>query len=37
MGLRAFFFRETPDIQFLFSLGLGNIGPSEDILGRKGR
>lgn len=37
MGLRAFFFRETPDIQFLFSLGLGNIGPSEDILGRRGR
>jgi len=33
MNIRAFFFRETPEIQFQLSLGLGNIGSTSDFLG----
>ena len=33
MNVRAFFFRETPDIQFQLSLGLGNIGSTSEPLG----
>jgi len=35
--VRGYFFREKPEVQVSFSIGLGNIGTSEDILGRKGR
>ena len=31
--LQAFFFRETPEVQFKVSFGLGNIGKTTDFLG----
>jgi LPS-assembly protein len=31
--VQIFFFRETPELQFKFSFGLGNIGKSTDFLG----
>ncbi|MGA2586816.1 MAG: LPS assembly protein LptD [Candidatus Aminicenantales bacterium] len=31
--VRLYFFRDTPDIQIKFSLGLGNIGKTTDFLG----
>jgi hypothetical protein len=31
--VQVFFFRETPEIQFKISFGLGNIGKTTDFLG----
>ena len=31
--VQVFFFRETPELQFKFSFGLGNIGKTTDFLG----
>ena len=35
--VQGYFFREKPEIQVSFSVGLGNISPSEDFLGRTRR
>ena len=34
--VRIFFFRDKPEFQFKFSLGLGNIGKTTDFLGGAG-
>jgi len=36
LNVRAFFYRELPDIQFRLSFGLGNIGQTSDFLGGRG-
>jgi hypothetical protein len=33
LDVRAYFFREEPEVQFRFSVGLGNISSSSDFLG----
>jgi hypothetical protein len=34
-SMRVFFFRDVPDVQFNFSVGLGNIGSASNLLGIK--
>lgn len=34
--LKVFYFREKPEVQFRFTIGLGNIGKTTDILGGLG-
>jgi len=34
--VRIFYFREKPELQFKFSIGLGNIGKTTDVLGGMG-
>jgi lipopolysaccharide assembly outer membrane protein LptD (OstA) len=35
-GIRVFYFRDKPEAQFNFTVGLGNIGKSPDVLGGMG-